>query len=80
MKLTVGTRKTTAYYLLNDGLEFDGASVTRRRGGYTDFDVIKNLMRLGWMECRQTGPRGGSRYYTTELGREQLEQLLETTK
>ena len=78
MQLKIKNRFTHAHDLLVTGLEADGASVTRRAKGYSDFDVIRNLVRLGWLEPRNAGPRGGVRYFTTPAGKAQLESLKAT--
>ena len=68
MKLKVGSRFTHAYAVLLAGQSAAGATVTRRQKGFSDFDVIRNLSRLGWLEGRAVGPRGGTRYFTTAAG------------
>lgn len=72
MKLYIGSRKTKAYQILERGCTDEGATVTRRAKGWTDFDVIKNLMNAGWLEPRAAGVRGGTRYFTTPAGRAQM--------
>ena len=72
MKLYIGSRKTKAHEILERGCTDEGATVTRRAKGWTDFDVIKNLISAGWLEPRQVGVRGGTRYFTTAAGREQI--------
>lgn len=71
-KLFVGARKTKAHLILEQGLTEAGAGVTRRQKGYTDFDVIRSLMQVQWLEPRPTGPRGGVRYFTTAAGRDAI--------
>ena len=39
---------------------------------------IRNLVRLGWLEPRNAGPRGGVRYFTTPAGKAQLESIQST--
>lgn len=67
-----GGRKTKAYLKLIEGQNTDGASIVRRKGGYSDHDVIESLLRCGWLEAKPTGPRGGLRYYTTQAGLQAL--------
>jgi hypothetical protein len=73
INLTVGKRTTTAHDKLVAGLTSDGAQVVRRKKGYSDYDVIRTLVRAGWLEERRTGPRGGVRYFTTPAGRVALD-------
>ncbi len=68
MKLKVGSRFTHAHDVLLAGQTVEGASVTRRQKGFSDFDVFRNLLRLGWLEGRAVGPRGGIKYFTTAAG------------
>ena len=73
MKLFIGLRKTRAHEILERGLTTEGATVTRRKKGWTDFDVIKNLMSAGWLEPRAAGVRGGIKYFTTSAGKAAIE-------
>jgi hypothetical protein len=70
--LRIGLRNTVAHKKLTAGLNDDGATIHRRARGYSDHDVIKRLVTVGWLEPRKTGPRGGVRYYTTQAGKEAL--------
>jgi len=47
MNLIYHNKKTTAYLKLIEGQRPDGATVQRRARGYSDFDVIENLIRVG---------------------------------
>ena len=67
-----GSRKTKAYFKLVEGQTTDGATIVRRKGGYSDHDVIESLLRCGWLEAKPTGPRKGLRYYTTPAGLQAL--------
>ena len=68
MNLIYGGKKTNAFYLLEDGLGADGVGVTRRAKGFTNFSNIQELVKAGLLERRATGPRGGSRWFTTPQG------------
>ena len=61
-------RTTAALQKLLDGQTTEGARVVRRAKGFSDFDVVRGLVRAGWLEARATGPRGGTRYHTTPTG------------
>ena len=61
-------RATAAHQKLLDGQTAEGARVIRRAKGFSDHGVINGLVRAGWLEARATGPRGGTRYYTTAAG------------
>ena len=62
-------RKTNSFYLLQDAKTKGGATVTRRAGGFSDYGLIQNLIRLGWVEPKNTGVRGGIRFHITRRGR-----------
>ena len=68
INLTYQGRTTAAHQKLLDGLTADGAGVVQRAKGFSDHGVINGLVRAGWMEPRASGPRGGTRYYTTPAG------------
>lgn len=70
-----GRRKTNAYFKLIEGQTVDGATIVRRKGGYTDYRLIESLLRCGWMEIK---PTSGLRYYTTPAGLQALNQLTTT--
>ena len=61
-------RTTAAHQKLIDVLTADGAGVVRRAKGFSDHNVINGLVRAGWLEPRASGPRGGTRYFTTAAG------------
>ena len=61
-------RTTAAHQKLIDGQTAEGARVVRRAKGFSDYDVINALVREGWLEARATGPRGGTRWFTTPAG------------
>ena len=61
-------RTTAAYQKLLDGQTPDGARVIRRTKNFNDHNVINGLVRAGWLEARATGPRGGTRWFTTPAG------------
>ena len=74
LKLYVGSNKTKAYEILERGCTNEGATVTRRNKGWSDFDVIRNLQKLGWIEPKPAGIRGGIRYFTTQAGAEEMKK------
>ena len=74
MKLTINGRKTNAFYKLIECQNPEGATVTRRLKGYCDIDVLRNLVSVGYIEAKQTGPRGGTRYFITEGGKRALSE------
>jgi len=61
-------RRTAAHQKLIDGQTAAGASVVRRAKGFSDHGVISALVRAGWLEPRASGPRGGTRWFTTAAG------------
>ena len=61
-------RTTVAHQKLIDGQTADGARVVRRAKGFSDHGVISALVRTGWLEPRASGPRGGTRWFTTSTG------------
>tara|TARA_R110000822_G_scaffold162095_1_gene302431 strand:- start:389 stop:616 length:228 start_codon:yes stop_codon:yes gene_type:complete len=61
-------RTTAAHQKLIDGQTAEGARVVRRAKGFSDHGVINALVREGWLEARSTGPRGGTRWFTTAAG------------
>jgi hypothetical protein len=61
-------RTTAAHQKLLDGQTPDGARVVRRAKGFSDHDVINACVRAGWLEPRASGPRGGTRWFTTAAG------------
>ena len=61
-------RTTAAHQKLLDGQTAEGARVIRRAKGFSDHGVINALVREGWLEARASGPRGGTRYFTTPAG------------
>ena len=61
-------RTTVAHQKLIDGQTAEGARVVRRAKGFSDHGVINALVREGWLEARSTGPRGGTRWFTTAAG------------
>ena len=61
-------RTTAAHQKLLDGQTAEGARVIRRAKGFSDHGVIVALVREGWLEARATGPRGGTRWFTTPAG------------
>ena len=68
INLTYQGRTTAAHQKLIDGQTTEGARVVRRAKGFSDYGVINALVRAGWLEPRATGPRGGTRYFTTAAG------------
>ena len=68
IKLIYRGRATAAHQKLIDGQTPDGARVVRRAKGFSDYDVVNGLVRAGWLEARASGPRGGTRYFTTPAG------------
>ena len=65
-------KKTNAYYILEAGNTEHGATVTRRKKGFTDYRDIQILVTVGYLEARLTGPRGGIRYFTTTAGNDAM--------
>lgn len=61
-------RTTAAHQKLIDGQTAEGARVVRRAKGFSDHGVINGLVREGWLEARASGPRGGTRWFTTAAG------------
>ena len=61
-------RTTAAHQKLLNGQTAEGARVCRRAKGFSDYDVVNALVRAGWLEARASGPRGGTRWFTTPAG------------
>jgi hypothetical protein len=62
-------RTTAAHQKLIDGQTAEGArGYAGARKGFSDHGVINGLVRAGWLEPRATGPRGGTRWFTTAAG------------
>ena len=61
-------RTTAAHQKLLDGQTPDAARGIRRAKGFSDHGVINALVREGWLEARASGPRGGTRWFTTPAG------------
>ena len=61
-------RTTAAHQKLLDGQTAEGARVCRRAKGFSDHGVNNALVREGWLEARASGPRGGTRWFTTAAG------------
>jgi hypothetical protein len=59
---------TETYHVLHAAAR-GGTTVTRRAGGWSNFNIVEALMRRGWIEPRPTGPRGGKVYFATRKGR-----------
>ena len=78
MNLIHHGKYTVAHEKLISGQTEEGAKVLRRGKGFTDYDVIKNLIKCGWLEEKAAGPRGGARYFTTESGLLALKSIGET--
>lgn len=73
-KLTLKSGKPTSAFW-NMRCAADGnLTVTRSRGGHSDYQQIQQLVRAGLCEAKPTGPRGGVRYHATALGRKRLEE------
>jgi len=69
MNLIWHKKLTSSANLLAEGRTSEGFGVTRRRGGYSNYADIIKLERLGWIEARSVGPRGGQRWFTTRKGK-----------
>ncbi len=65
-------KPTNFLYLVKAGLTPEGATVSRRKKGYSDFKDIQALITAGILEPRKVGPRGGIRYFTTPAGTEAM--------
>lgn len=78
MNLIFHGRKTIALDVLRQGLQPNGAVIVRKRGGWSDHIVFQNLVKTGWLELRMSGPRGGSRYFTTEAGKSAMQAQMLT--
>jgi hypothetical protein len=66
-----GGHTTDAYNVMHDAAN-GGIAPTRRQGGWSNYHVFKALENRGWLEPRQTGPRGGTSWYATRKGRYHL--------
>ena len=74
--LLTGTgRFTNAYYHISAGAKRAGTTVTRRRGGYSDFNELAGLVSAGLLEVRYTGPRGGQAWHATDKGRRAIAKV-----
>ena len=69
-----GGRPTLTYYAMKNADRLpEGVSVTRI-GRNSDWQMMQRIVKLGWMEKRRTGPRGGIRYHLTVAGRAKLNE------
>jgi hypothetical protein len=76
--LVINGKPTEALFKLQAGLTENGTAVVRRKKGYFDYDVISRCEKAKLLEPRNTGPRGGRRWYTTDLGKQWLARAQET--
>lgn len=68
-KLLNGKRRTRSLEKLEEAMK-EGILPERRRGGFSNYNILSDLVSMGLMEVRYTGPRGGMRYHTTPKGRQ----------
>lgn len=66
---------TERYWIMRDASRRSGATPTRRAGGWTNYPTIRELLDVGWLEKRHTGPLGGIRYHATKKGRYHLRNV-----
>ena len=72
--LITGTgRYTNAFYLIAAATHRDGATVTERNKGFSNYADLMALVTEGLLEVRDTGPRGGKRWHATRKGRRAVE-------
>jgi len=80
LKLTRGSKLTLNADRLEAGLMKEGAQVTRRAKGFSDYSDFVNLVGAGYMELKLIGPKGGQRFVTTEKGKQALSSAKESVK
>jgi hypothetical protein len=68
MNLIWGGKYTNAYYTLAEAASSEGTRVTERGGRFNNAGDLAEMVHLGWLETRPSGPRGGKRWHATELG------------
>lgn len=72
IKLTTKSgKKTTAYYDLMSALIEPLAPAYKG----ADFARYQKMVEAGYLERMETGPRGGSRWHITQLGRLALDNI-----
>jgi hypothetical protein len=80
-KLRVGTRPTHVYGALHDGLTPGGVPPVWNRNerkytvGLVDCRLFAETLRVGWMRAESLGPKGGTRYVTTDKGKAALAEV-----
>jgi hypothetical protein len=72
MKLIHNNGYTQTYGVLAYAACRGGVTPTRRQKGWSDWNIFSYLLGRGWIEARNTGPRGGRSYYATRKGRYHL--------
>jgi len=75
VNLIYNGKKTNAYWKLrqcNSEGGTTGATVERRSGGFSDYGILCDLKKAGFVEIKPLGPRGGDRWIITEAGRQAL--------
>ena len=74
MKLIHNNKYTQTYDVLAYAACRGGVTPTRRQKGWSDWNIFSYLLGRGWIEARNTGPRGGRSYYATRKGRYHLKK------
>lgn len=80
-KMFINGEKSNAYKALeligkaSDGMPQNKLPTSGWERWRTRSYVSASLLSVGWIEERRTGPRGGKRYFITEMGRHVLDTL-----
>lgn len=73
MLLVKGTSYTRAYLWLRSASEPEGITVEfRNKRHHNNIATLQGMVMRGWLEIKNSGPRGGKRYHATEKGREAI--------
>ena len=68
-------RETEAAQKLREAADKTGTMEDMRKGGWSNYQVLRRLAVWGLVEVRNSGPRGGRRYHATRAGRYQIKKL-----
>ncbi len=76
MNLIYRGKKTLAFKKLSDSCDCKGTVALRLRSSYPSDEhrVLQTLLKQKFVEQKNSGPRGGSRYHVTQAGKDALEQ------
>jgi hypothetical protein len=82
MNLIYRGKPTQACKKLFDSCDSKGTVAERARSNYPsdEHKVLRTLLAHKYVEQKNSGPRGGSRYHVTQAGRDALERAEESMR